>query len=394
MRIQVATFNVWALPAPFARAVLPRMTAIGERLAELPADVVAFQEVWTEGARDVLLRAGVRAGYIHHWYIEGAIGGSGLMVLSRLPIIESNFERFALSGYPEELDNGEFLSGKGFAYLRLLGPDGPFTFLNTHLHARYRRRASHQFAPHRIGQIIQLAIRARQRTEPVLMVGDFNFSDDRPEHRVLTGLTGMRDTAVELDDRRSTVLRENPYRMQKQHRQKRGKRVDYVFVGDGSQVAFRPLSIDRVFDEPLQLEGELAAYSDHAGLLAELEVFPIETAGRYFLNRGTVDLASKLLSEGREEAERRRSGSRALAGMGMACAVAAAVGGRTEPVSRRRFLQKSLRVAAVAGLTPGIGYSVMSELVLPNELSAFDRAEKSLSQLAHQSFAADDELAS
>ena len=370
------------------------MTAIGERLAELPADVVAFQEVWTEGARDVLLQAGVAAGYVHHWYIEEAIGGSGLMVLSRLPILESHFEPFALSGYPEQFDNGEYLSGKGFAYLRLLGPDGPFTFLNTHLHARYRRRASHQFASHRIGQIIQLAIRAREHTEPILMVGDFNFGEHRPEYHVLTGLTGMRDMAAELDDRRFTIQRENPYRMQKLHKQKAGKRVDYVFVRDGFQAALRPLSLDRVFDEPLKLEGELAAYSDHAGLLAEIEVFPIETAGRFSLNQRAFDLASKLLSEGREEAERRRSGSRALAGMGMACAVAAAAGGRTESVNRRRFLQKSLRVAAVAGLTPGIGYSVLSELVLPNELRAFDHAEESLDQLAQQSFSVNGELAS
>jgi hypothetical protein len=107
-----------------------------------------------------------------------------------------------------------------------------------------------------------------------------------------------------------------------------------------------------------------------------------------------VDLASRLLSEGREEAERRRSGSRALSGIGMVCAVAAAAGGRTESVNRRRFLQKSLRVAAVAALTPGIGYSVMSELVLPNELSAFDRAEESLDRLAQQDFVGDDELTS
>jgi endonuclease/exonuclease/phosphatase family metal-dependent hydrolase len=401
MRIQVATFNVWALPEPFARAVLPRMTAIGERLAEMSADVVAFQEVWTEGARDILLLAGTRAGYVHHWFIEDAIGGSGLMVLSRLPILESHFEPFALSGYPEQLDNGEFLSGKGFAYLRLLGPDGPFTFLNTHLHARYRKRASHQFAPHRIGQIIQLAARARQHSEPVLMVGDFNFGDHRPEYHVLTGLTGMRDTAVELDNLRSTVLRANPYRTKKTKKTKRfasfqelGKRVDYVFVRDGSKAAFRPLSLDRVFDEPIELEGRPGAYSNHAGLLAEVEAFPAQIASSTLLNRQAVDLASKLLSEGRQEAERRRSDGRALAGMGMACAVAAAAGGRTESVSRRRFLQKSLRVAAVAGLAPGIGYSVMSELVVPNELIAFDRAEESLGQLALQHFAGDAERTS
>lgn len=394
MRIQLATFNVWALPEPFAPAVLPRMRAIGERLADLPADVVAFQEVWTEGARDVLLGAAVRAGYLHHWFLEEAIGGSGLVVLSRLPIVESYFEPFALSGYPEQLDNGEFLSGKGFVRLRLLGPEGPFTLFNTHLHARYGKRAAHQFAPHRIGQIIQLASRAQERSEPVLMVGDFNFDDHRPEYHVLTGLTGMRDAAAELDDCRPTVLYGGPYRGKQRHKSKRGKRVDYVFVRDGSRAALRPLRLDRIFDDPLELEGGPAAYSNHVGLLAEVEVSPVASTGRYSLSQRAVELATSLLSEGREEAERRRSGSRALSGMGMACAVAAMVGGRSESVNRRRFLQRALRGAAVAALTPGVGYSVMSEIVLPNELSAFDRAEESLNRLAQHSFtAANDELA-
>ncbi len=226
MRIQVATLNVWALPEPFASDVIPRMTAIGERLADLPADVVAFQEVWTEGAREVLLRLGALAGYDQHWYLEETIGGSGLLVLSRLPILESHFEPFALSGYPEQLDNGEFLSGKGFARLRLLGPEGPFTLLSTHLHARYARRFAHQFASHRIGQVVQLASGVAQPSDPVVMVGDFNFADDQPGYSILLGLTGMRDTAVELDDRRPTVLWQNPYRSQRWRALKLGKRVD------------------------------------------------------------------------------------------------------------------------------------------------------------------------
>jgi len=394
MRIKVASLNVWALPEPFAADVHARMTAIGERLADLPADVIAFQEVWTGAARDVLLEHGVRAGYLHNWFLDDAIGGSGLLVLSRLPFIESHFEPFALSGYPEQLDNGEFLSGKGFAHLRVPGPDGPITILNTHLHARYGSRVSHQFAPHRIGQIIQLASRVHAHDEPVVMAGDFNFEDDRPEYHVLTGLTGMRDCAVEADGRCETVLYANPYRRLKPHEKTSGRRIDYVFVRDGSEAALKTQKLGRIFDGTFEIDGKRASYSNHAGLLAEIEPVPMIASARHTLNQRAFELATRLLSEGREEAERRQQGSRTLSGVGVMCAIAAAAGGRSETVNRRRFLQTALRTAAVAALTPSIAYTVMSEFCVPNEISAFDHAEQSLVRLARESVLNLDAMAS
>ena len=156
------------------------------------------------------------------------------------------------------------------------------------------------------------------------------------------------------------------------------------------------MRVEQVFNELLELEGKPGACSNHVGLLAEIETVPVHNRGRHSLNQRVIDLAAELLSEGREEAERRRSGSRALSSMGMACAVAATLGGRSETVGRRKFLRKGLQATAVLALTPGIGYSVLSELIVPSELSAFDRAEKSLEQLAQaqRSHAADDGLPS
>ena len=384
MRIQVATLNVWALPEPFAPDVLPRMAAIGDRLSELSADVVCFQEVWMSSARDTLLRKGQSAGYAHNGYLEDAIGGGGLLMMSRLPIIESHFEPFGLSGYPEQLDNGEFFSGKGFAHVRIQGPDGPFAVLNTHLHARYSNRVSHQFAPHRIGQIIQLASRVKEYDEPVVMMGDFNMLDEDPEYRVLTGLTGMRDCAVEMEHRCETVMYSNPYRARKPISVETGRRIDYVFMRDGQTSGLQARSFDRVFDGVFTIGGQPASYSNHAGLMATIEMLPVHADFRHALNQSVVELASRLLSEGREEAERRRAGSRVMSGVGMACAVAAAAAGRTEKVNRRRFLQNTFRAAALVSLAPGVAYSVMSEFIVPNELTAFDHAEKSLDRLAQQ----------
>ncbi|MFP8880608.1 MAG: endonuclease/exonuclease/phosphatase family protein, partial [Myxococcota bacterium] len=268
MRIRVATLNVWALPSPFAQHVSERMTAIGSRIRDLDADLVSFQEVWTPSARETLVAAGHAAGLVHNWHTEASFGGSGLLVLSRLPIESTQFERYSLRGLPEEI-GGDFYGGKGFVRLIVDTPEGAIALLNPHLHARYSKRVRHEYRGLRTGQIVQLAVGTMQLQIPAIATGDFNFNEFDSGHRVLTGLTGFRDLAAESNQRQPTVLRQNAYR---RGRSKPDKRIDYVFARNGSAHAVRTNWIERIFDEPIEIYGRPASYSDHAGLLAELEI--------------------------------------------------------------------------------------------------------------------------
>src|SRR5262249_31451996 len=139
MRLRLATLNVWGLPEPFSHKPDARLAAIAGRLADLEVDAVAFQEVWTPSARERLARAGRDAGLEHVWHkhpiLRGArVGGSGLLVLSRLPIESACFERYAIAGLPTEAD---YFGGKGFVRLGLATPAGPVELVDTHLQARY-----------------------------------------------------------------------------------------------------------------------------------------------------------------------------------------------------------------------------------------------------------------
>lgn len=383
MRIRVATLNVWGLPEPFAKDVLPRMDAIGKRLADLSIDIIAFQEVWMPETRRRLVAAGRKAGFTDSWHTDEVLGGGGLLVLSRLPILDGRFERFDLSGYPEVMNNGEFISGKGFAVLRLEGPEGEFSLITTHLHARYNKRFEHAFQSHRTGQIVQLASRVSQLAGPVVVLGDLNFAEGAPEYRILRGLTGLRDVAAKLDAREDTVVRGSPYRAKKKKRNEPGKRIDYIFLREGIDHVVRPLHIERIFDEEIVLGGERAAYSNHMGVMAELQISARkgEILERV-VSRSALDLASDLLSQGRFEAEQRLSGVRVVSVAGVACAALAAVSARGGLASRRRFLKSSLRAIALAALAPGVGYSVLSAVWVPDEMSAFENAQQRLDQLA------------
>jgi len=376
--IRIATLNVWGLPAPFTPDGAERMQAIGRRLGDLRVDVVAFQEVWTADVRSILIRAGRAAGLDACWHTDASLGGSGLLVLSRLPILDVQFERYTLRGQPERITQGDYYGGKGFARIRLNTPVGPVTVVNTHLHARYGGNVPHEYRALRAGQVVQLARRVRETPDPILAAGDFNFQEDQAGYAVLTGLTGFRDSAAEAANPQPTVFSANAYRG---NPKKPDRRIDYVFVRDGGALAVETRSSVRIFDEAIEIDGRAAAYSNHAGVLAEVAVVPRALASPPPPKRSAIELAAQLLTEGRREAERRQHHNRMLAGAGIGGAGIALGALRSEPMTRRRLLRNALQAAGLAAITPGVAYSILSEYFVPDELAGFEAVTQQLSQL-------------
>jgi len=380
VRVRVATLNAWGLPEPFSADLSVRMDQIGRDLSERDIDIIAFQEVWTRKSSRKLVKAGQRAGlhYAWHWYDPLASGG--LLVLSRLPIISSHFESFDLRGQAEQITNLEYFSGKGFVRIVIETDAGPLSLIDTHLHARYGNSVQHAFAPHRIGQIVQLAEYAKTNTAPLILLGDFNFADDDPEYSVLLGLFNARDAAVEVDSRFSTTIAGSPYRKSNLY----DKRKDYVFVRDGSQMGVEVKSLVPAFHESFLHNRRRLACSNHVGVLAEIELVECAAPALASWDHEVSDVASRLLHEGRVEAELRQRGERKLsrvgAGVGLATLAVAAIPERL--VDRRNILRSALRATALLTLAPAAGYSLLSEVYIPDEIGAFRVAAERLAELA------------
>ena len=356
------------------------MREIGRRLDRLALDVIGLQEVWTPRARRALIAAGSQAGLVHVWHRERWVVGSGLLVLSRLPFDETRFHRFALRGGTSE--KSEWLGGKGFAEVVLRTPAGPIAIVDTHLHAGTVREGELGARALRIAQIVQLAGRVRARSEPVLLLGDLNFQDGEPEHVVLRGLTALRDLAAETGNTLPTALRSNPYRVDSP---KPDRRIDYAWARDGDRVGLRPVSVERVFDEPFAIQGQTAACSDHAGVLAELELVPVTHPAPDRAEVAAIDLASHLLGEAARRTRRTRRADRAATGIGLAAAALAVTGSRATPVSRRRLLRHGLSLAALAALAPSLDASLSSEWIAPSEIGAFAKAQALLASMRAES---------
>jgi sphingomyelin phosphodiesterase 2 len=113
-----------------------RLAAIGRYLAD-PArgyDIVGLQEVWVEDdylqikelVKDVLP-------YTKTW-ASGALGSSGLVILSKFPIVATSMRRFALNGDPFKVFHGDWYVGKCVVSATIVHPTcGEIEVFNTHV---------------------------------------------------------------------------------------------------------------------------------------------------------------------------------------------------------------------------------------------------------------------
>ena len=378
MRLRVATINIWGLPWFLARDTRRRIEAIGQQLPELDADIVAVQEVWRRDLADSLISAGRRAGLVHAWHHGVGRPAGGLLLLSRRPITRARFEAYRVRGLPERIWHGDYIGGKGFAEVEVTTPDGLVSLIDTHLLAQYGDDYEQDYGVHRMAQVVQLAARVREIRNPVVATGDFNFREEQAPYRTLRGLTGLRDAAAELDRRAPTTSAENPYRSDKRLP---AQRIDYVFARDGAQQRLTLRSLDRIFDEPLDFDGRSAAYSDHAGLLAEIEVGATPPSGTHSPDPEALALARDALAQGLVAARNRRRDRRISAGMGVGGAALALIGARRTTARRRGLLRAALWGGALVALPIGVGFATLAEIYAVEEVRAFEYLEQRLEEL-------------
>ncbi|MCH7867804.1 MAG: endonuclease/exonuclease/phosphatase family protein [Myxococcales bacterium] len=382
-RLQIATQNVWGLPEPFAKHVLPRMQELARSLMECTEDVLVFQEAWTAEIRKILVDGGRRAGFTHHWNPADGAGG-GLLIISRLPFDQPRFERFHLTGTLGRLNRGEYLGGKGFASVRLKTEQGPVWLVNTHLHASYRSNQKFMSSAVRTAQLLQLADSLPVSGEPVIVAGDFNCNQGDAEYVIWQGLSGMRDAALAFDHPPSTISSENFY---KRGIESDDRRIDYVFVENGSALALEPIASRRVFDKTFDLRGRPRPISDHFGISLTFELQPTTSVQPVEVRRAAgpniISNARRLLEKAKAEIDREEiTNDRVVANLAM-LAGGAVLLRSNERVTRRGLLHRALGFAGLAAVGPAVALKAIAMSDADRQRHAFTAATQTLAKFDH-----------
>jgi len=179
--LKVVTYNIWGLPSWMTGARTGRYPKIARELERLDADFILLQEAWTAEARTALPQDG-------HWAIaypaaqHSFFQQSGLVTLSRFPILGGQFYPFTRAAFPDSFVN------KGVLKTTVQLPDGEvLNVWNVHLQdggaVRTRATQVHELLAHvesaQDGQIADL------------VAGDFNCTPDSPLYGELAGSLGV-----------------------------------------------------------------------------------------------------------------------------------------------------------------------------------------------------------
>ena len=282
--IRIQTLNCWGLKY-LAKYRHERLSEIGRQLATSnPApEIVGLQECWTQQDYESI-RAQTQHILPYGKFYFGGIFGAGLAILSRWPIEESSMYGYPLNGRPTAFFRGDWFVGKGVACARVrFGPgvgDVAEVFC-THLHAPYEKEPHDSYICHRTAQaweIAKLMRGAAERGHLVIGLGDFNMVPSSFAHMLIRAHSPVQDVwqvlhpdssvaaAVSpVEQKRNKPVpsaefnlhengatcdgRFNTWRWTEAERRRlekgedvvvdkdapdpRGKRLDYIFVGDG-----------------------------------------------------------------------------------------------------------------------------------------------------------------
>ncbi|MEU8661244.1 endonuclease/exonuclease/phosphatase family protein [Actinoplanes philippinensis] len=241
--MRLLTFNTL-----FRGDVRARLRALGPRLERGGYDVVCLQEVMYR--RNARLIRSLTPSLRHATYTGSVLLEGGLVVLSRWPIVASEF-----AGYPRTGPvRPEFLMRKGARIATIATGDGAIVVAGTHLSARLDERYTAVLR----SEFDHLAERLAtiDPATPLAVVGDLNVSRTSS---LLTGFlarTGLRD--VLAGDPRPTYRPAPDWPSP--------TALDHVLVRAVPQAEAR-----LTFQEEVRLDDGRPAYlSDHYGVEAEL----------------------------------------------------------------------------------------------------------------------------
>jgi len=262
--LRVASYNIWGLPGLLLQKPR-RMKVLESVLPAEQADILILNEAFAAKTKPVAMLKD----YPFRAFGPGKSGlniGSGVVVLSKFPILETDTVKF------EGCAGTDCFANKGAVRARVELPGvGAVDIVGTHLNAD----GKDSLRSSQLAQIDAMLARATSGV-PVLFGGDLNFHSESVPYDELVSLAGYRDLHADyralnpgLDAvrwfgftydpvRNSNLLLDRPFR--------RPDRLDYIMARDGA------CTVIRVKETALLLDREVAGLhlSDHFGVRADV----------------------------------------------------------------------------------------------------------------------------
>jgi endonuclease/exonuclease/phosphatase family metal-dependent hydrolase len=252
--LKLVTYNIWGLPSWMTGASPGRYPMIARELERLDPDLILLQEAWTtraKGAAPSKAHLAVAHAAGQHTFFQQ----SGLVTVSRFPIIGGQFYPFTHAAFPDRFVN------KGVLKITVELPDGRLLNVwNVHLQDGGPTAI-------RLSQVRELVSRVEAAEDGQIadvVGGDFNCTPGSPMYSELAGALGP--SLQQLSGAAPFVTWDGL-----SAKTGAGKTLDHIFVR-GSRTFPTVYTAARVAFSAPTLKERL---SDHLGIEAVLDFSPL-----------------------------------------------------------------------------------------------------------------------
>ena len=205
------TLNMWGVPCAPDR--VNRMSLLVAWLQNVcSVDIMAIQEIFVDWDVDRVVQAARLGGLSHHHYFRAGPGfvhsrAPGMLVLSRYPIVDAHYHRYALNGKPHKIHHIDWWFAKGVGLVRVDAGSvvGEMDIFVTHLVSCYvpwgKNFPEDEYGAQRAAQAWECArwIRLVRRAPLVLLLCDMNADAHSLPYRVICHVAGVRPLPGMLD---------------------------------------------------------------------------------------------------------------------------------------------------------------------------------------------------
>ncbi|XP_017468056.1 PREDICTED: putative neutral sphingomyelinase isoform X1 [Rhagoletis zephyria] len=260
------------IPFPFvSKDRVARIAAIGLELSSGNYDIVSLQEVWSRKDCEDLKKATESVLPYSHYFYSGVVG-SGLLVLSRFPILSSFFHPWSVNGYFHRIQHADWFGGKGVGLCRILVDKQVVNLYNTHLHAEYSNK-NDDYKTHRVIQAFDTAqfIRAT-KGDSVLQVlaGDLNAQPHDLTYKVLLYTSKMKDCCISKNIFTNEYYKNSYTSTAINANKSHGIHIDHIFARSSDNFKLSILDYGLPLSE--RVPGHNFSFSDHEAVLTKLNL--------------------------------------------------------------------------------------------------------------------------
>lgn len=183
-------------------------------------DIIVFQEILYKPSREYLIEKIKLKGFLFNHYFSHGPGflfsknysGTGLLVVSKYPIIETIYKKYSINGKPHKILHSDYMIDKGIGLCYIQFNNIIINLYVTHLHANYVDKWSllnhnDEYKHHRIAQLFELAqfIRITKNNNFNILCGDLNCDELTkykniylPAISILKYISNMNDCMYEI----------------------------------------------------------------------------------------------------------------------------------------------------------------------------------------------------